>query len=90
MVSGWTQSDFQATGAWLNTTPTGPLKNSAIRSYAETVSRYEPEAAAQWALTLPPGEDRDQTLNRIYKNWPKKDDASKAAAEAFKSQYGVK
>ncbi|MEO5716281.1 MAG: hypothetical protein ABIT37_22570 [Luteolibacter sp.] len=90
MVSSWTQSDFQATGAWLNTAPAGPAKNTAIRSYAETVSRYEPEAAAQWAETLPPGEDRDQTLKRIYRNWPKKDDASKAAAEAFKSQYGVK
>ena len=90
MVSDWARSDFQATGAWLNTTPAGPLKNSAIRSFAETVSSYAPEAAAQWALTLPAGEDRDQTLANIYQNWPREDDASKAAAEVFKSQHGVK
>ncbi len=90
MVYSWTQSDFQAAGAWLNTTPAGPVKDSAIRSYAEAVSRYEPEAAAQWALTLPPGEGREKTLMRIYQNWPKKDESSKAAAEAFKSQHGVK
>ena len=90
MVRDWTENDYQAAGAWLNTTPAGPVKNTAIRSYAETVSSYEPEAAAQWAVTLPPGKDRDNTLKKIYHNWPKKDDASKAAAEAFKTEHGIK
>jgi hypothetical protein len=87
MVRGWTQSDFQAAGNWINSVPDGPTKNTAIRSYAETVSEYEPETAAQWALTLPPGKDRDSTLNRIYENWPKDDPAAK---EAFKQQHGIK
>ena len=87
MVRGWTQSDFQAAGNWINSVPDGPTKNTAIRSYAETVSKYEPETAAQWALTLPPGKDRDSTLNRIYQNWPKDDPAAK---EAFKQQHGIK
>jgi hypothetical protein len=90
MVSNWAQSDYQAAGAWLNTTPAGSVKNTAIRSYAETVSRYEPESAAQWAETLPPGKDREETLKRIYQNWPQKDDASKAAAGAFKTAHGIK
>ncbi|MEO7098417.1 MAG: hypothetical protein ABI162_03580 [Luteolibacter sp.] len=90
IVSNWTQNDYQAAGAWLNTTPAGPAKNIAIRSYAETVSRYEPEAAVPWAVTLPPGKDRDETLRGIYVRWPKKDDASKAAAEAFKTTHGIK
>ena len=87
MVRGWTQSDFQAAGNWINSVPDGPTKNTAIRSYAETVSKYEPETAAQWALTLPPGKDRDSTLNKIYQNWPKDDPAAK---EAFKQQHGIK
>ena len=87
MVRGWTQSDFQAAGNWINSVPDGPTKNTAIRSYAETVSEYEPETATQWALTLPPGKDRDSTLNRIYENWPKDDPAAK---EAFKQQHGIK
>jgi hypothetical protein len=87
MVRGWTQTDFQAAANWINSVPDGPTKNTAIRSYAETVSEYEPETAAQWALTLPPGKDRDSTLNRIYENWPKDDPAAK---EAFKQQHGIK
>ena len=90
MVSNWAQNDYQATGAWLNSAADGPVKNTAIRSYAETVSRYEPEAAVQWAVTLPAGKDREETFKDIYRNWPKKDDASKAAAEAFKTAHGIK
>lgn len=87
LVNQWTETDYQAAGKWLATAPDGPTKNSAVRSYAETVSRYEPETAAQWALTLPPGKDRDKTLNTIYHNWPKDDPAAK---ETFKQQHGIK
>lgn len=87
IVRRWTQDDFQAAGEWLTTAPEGPAKNTSIRSYAETVSRYEPETAAQWALTLPPGKDREQTLKRIYQNWPESDAAAK---EVFKQQHGIK
>ena len=90
MMKRWTQSDYQAAGKWLSSTPDGPARNVSIRSYAETVSRYEPETAAQWAMTLPPGKDRDTTLRNIYQSWPKEDEASKAAAEAFKAEHGIK
>lgn len=90
MVTSWTNNDYQAAGKWLAGTPDGPVKNAAISTYAETVSRYEPEAGAQWAVTLPPGKERDVTLEHIYQNWPRKDDASKAAAEAFKARHGIK
>jgi hypothetical protein len=89
-VRSWTENDFQAAGKWLATTPAGPTKNTSIRSYAETVSHYEPETAAQWALTLPPGQDRDETLQEIYDNWPKNDDAAKQAASAFAKEHGLK
>jgi len=90
MVGNWTRNDYQAAGRWLSSAPDSPTKNVSIRSYAETVSKYEPETAAQWAMTLPPGKDREQTLRSIYQNWPKSDDASKAAAEAFKAEHGIK
>ncbi len=90
IVRNWTQDDFQAAGKWLTTAPEGPAKNTSIRSYAETVSRYEPETAAQWAMTLPPGKDRDQTLKRIYHNWPTSDAAAKEAATAFAKEHGIK
>lgn len=87
LVSNWTRNDYLAAGKWLTTAPEGPTKNAAIRSYALTVSRYEPETAAQWALTLPPGKDRDQTLRNIYQNWPGDDGAAK---EAFAREHGIK
>jgi hypothetical protein len=90
IVRNWTENDFQAAGKWLADTPEGPVKAVAIRSYAETVSRYDPETAAQWALTLPAGKGRDQTLKQIYQNWPRSDDAARAAAAAFAKQHGFK
>lgn len=90
IVRNWTENDFQAAGKWLADTPDGPVKEVAVRSYAETVSRYDPETAAQWALTLPAGKDRDQTLKQIHQNWPGSDDAARAAAAAFAKKHGVK
>lgn len=87
LVRRWTRNDYQAAGQWLTSAPDGATKNTAIRSYAVTVSEYEPETAAQWALTLPPGKDRDQTLKEIHENWPDNDPAAK---QAFKQQHGIK
>jgi hypothetical protein len=87
LVRSWTRDDYQAAGNWLTTTAPGPTKNEAIRSYAETVTRYAPLTAAQWAMILPPGKNRDQTLNKIFQSWPKND---APAREAFKQEYGIK
>ena len=87
MVYNWTQSDYQAAGKWLGSAADGPTKNTAIRTYAECVSGYEPATAAQWALTLPPGKDRDYTLKVILDGWSKDDTTAK---EAFKQEHGIK
>jgi hypothetical protein len=90
MMQTWAQQDYKAAGLWLDQAPAGPAKNESIRAYAETVAKYEPEAASQWADILPPGKDKDVTIRRIYDNWPKKDDASKAAAAAYAEKHGIK
>ena len=87
MIGNWTKNDYHAVGKWLAVTPDGPSKNISIRCYAEDIAEYEPENAVQWAMTLPPGEDRDETLNNIYQNWPKNDDDAK---QAFKKLHGIK
>ena len=88
MVTQWTQNDHKAAGQWLDTTPEGPMRNSAIQAYAETVSKYEPEAAAEWAELLPSGKKRDGTLKKIYQSWPDRD--SSPAAAAFAVKHGIK
>lgn len=90
LVDDWTEKDYQAAGTWLTQASEGPGKQAAVRSYAQAVAPYEPEIAEQWAMTLPPGKDRDATLQQIYREWPKKDPAAKAAAEAFADQHGIK
>ncbi len=87
LVTNWTRNDYQAAGKWLATAPDGPAKVSSVRAYAETVSTYEPVTAAQWAMTLPPGKDREDTLKRIHNNWPENDPAAK---EAFAKEHGIK
>ena len=86
LVSQWTQQDYLAAGQWLTEVPDGPAKTPAVCAYAETVAEYEPQVAAQWALTLPAGEARQRTLLRIYQNWPK---ADAAAAAAFAKEQGL-
>jgi hypothetical protein len=86
LVRNWTRNDYQAAGKWLSTSTEGPTKNTAIRSYAQTVAEYEPASAAQWAMTLPPGKDRDETLKYIYQNWPENDSTARAA---FKQEHGI-
>ena len=55
LVGLWTRQDYQAAGAWLGITPDCPAKHLAVQTYATTIAPYEPQAAGQWALTLPPG-----------------------------------
>jgi len=88
-VSTWTLNDCQAAGKWLGSAADGPVRNAAIRAYAETVASYEPEVAAQWALTLPPGDERDATLKQIHASWPKSDPAAIEAAAAFAKEHGI-
>jgi len=88
-VSAWTQIDYKAAGKWLSTASDGQVKNAAICAYAETVARYEPQVAAQWALTLPVGDERDATLKQILANWPRNDQASIDAAAAFAKENGI-
>lgn len=86
MVKDWTLIDYQAAGKWLTTAPPGAAKNAAVQMYAATVCKYEPEAATQWAMTLPVGTDRDWTLRQIYDNWPKGNAVSR---ETFAREHGI-
>ena len=64
-VTGWTKKDHRAAGEWLATLPDGAAKPPAIAAFAKTVAAYDPEIAAQWAMTLPPGNQRDGILKEV-------------------------
>jgi hypothetical protein len=65
LVRQWTNKDYKAAGEWIGTLADGPTKTAAIKSYAKTVAPYEPEAARQWANSLPAGKERDDVLKSI-------------------------
>lgn len=86
IMGRWTEADYQAAGRWLAAAPEGPAKSASVQAYASTVSRYEPETAVQWAMTLPDGKSRDATLRQIHQNWPKE---QVAARDAFAKVHGI-
>jgi hypothetical protein len=86
IMHNWTEKDYQAAGKWLASTPNGPTKYLSVRTYAETLAPFEPDSAAQWAMTLPPGKDREETLANIYEKWPTDDEAAK---KAFAKLHGI-
>jgi hypothetical protein len=87
LIGQWTQQDYLAAGKWLSESSAGPAKNAAIDTYASTVAEYEPQTAVQWAMTLPDGPERQATLQRILRNWPKRD---AAAAAIFAQEHGLR
>lgn len=86
VVKSWTQNDFRSAADWIGSQEPGPLRESATRSFAETVAPHEPASAAEWALTLPPSEDRTELLQNIQNIWAKKDTE---AAAAFAARHGL-
>lgn len=85
-IAKWAAGDHKAVGDWLNATPDSPVRQAAISAFAETVARYEPESAEQWAMTLPAGARRDGTLKQIRSNWPA---TAPEAAAAFARRHGL-
>jgi hypothetical protein len=86
LVGTWTREDYQSPGKWLATLAEGPVKTAATRIYIERIAEFRPEAASQWALSLPTGEERERALRQIYENLPQKDPAAKAA---FAKAHGI-
>ncbi len=86
LIGEWTQQDYLAAGKWLSDAADGPAKTSAVEAYAEAVAEYEPQVAAQWAMTLPPGPQREATLRSIYQNWPSSDPQG---ASKFARDHGL-
>ena len=87
MIGSWTQQDYEAAGKWLAAAPDGPVKNAAIRGYAQEIFPHDRETAMRWIMTLPPDERREQTLRFILVN-ELRDDPE--AAAAFKEEHGIK
>ena len=86
LIGQWTQQDYKGAGTWLAAAAESPAKQAAVHAYAEAVAEYEPKVAEQWAMTLPAGPLRQDTLKVIYRNWPSNDPQG---AYAFATDHGM-
>ena len=86
LIHQWAQDDYRAVATWLNSTPAGLARDLALQSYVSALGPYEPAAAAQWALTLPPGSTREQLIKSVHGFWKNKDPD---AAASFARQQGI-
>jgi hypothetical protein len=89
IVRNWTNQDYSAAGEWLASQPAGETKTAAISGYVGAISKYEPQTAVDWALTMPEGKAQQEALKTIHKNWPRSDAEQKAARKAFAKKYGI-
>lgn len=80
LVSSWVQDESQVVGKWLNEQADGPVKAAAVKAFARAVGEIDPQVATQWAVTMPAGQEREETLKRIYQKWLNKDPAAANAA----------
>lgn len=87
MVSNWSRNDYRAAGKWVAGLAEGDFRNLTVGAFAKEVSSHAPDAAVQWAKTLPPGPDRDEIIHRVYIWWPEEDPEGRAA---FAKEHGIR
>ena len=85
LVTSWVNKDYKSAGEWISHNADGPVKDAAIHAYSYEVAAYAPTVAAQWAMSLPEGENRERALEGVYENWLKTDAAGR---QAFGKQHG--
>jgi hypothetical protein len=82
----WTEDDYKAAGEWIKQSADGPAKEAAMWGYAGALAAHQPETAAQWAVMLPEGKDREKLLRSIHTSWEKK---NATAAARFALEQGL-
>lgn len=76
-------------GRWIEWLRQSLPTQAAGQQVAQVIDQWglsDYQAAARWAITQPPGKDRDQIFKTIHGNWPKEDPAGK---ETFAQEHGI-
>lgn len=71
LMKVWTETDSIAASAWLSEQPLGAERDAAIVGFAETIQKFEPEAAATWADTISDPNKRTAQLKQSIRTWAK-------------------
>ena len=84
-VKGWAAADFNAAASYLNTLEHEPFRDDAVRAFATTIARSEPESALEWASEISDETLREEAVIAIRMHWESKD--RDAAAAYFEQRW---
>lgn len=79
LMTAWTETDSIAASTWLSDQPLGAERDAAIIGFTESIQRFEPEAATEWANTISDPDRRLAQISSSIRNWAAND--PKAALE---------
>lgn len=65
IVGYWAWRDPTTSGEWLRKQEDGPKKEAAVYEYAQAITTVNPDAAREWAETLPDSKNKTRLLNKI-------------------------
>lgn len=71
-VSGWAQNNPAAAAEWLGTL-NGSARDQGINAYINAVSYKDPQNALNWASAISDPQMRDNSVDRIVRNWMQRD-----------------
>ena len=73
IIGNWAKKDPLAAGTWLNEQPAGPRLDSALASYASTVSRDDAGSAMEWAVSISEEKLQQKTIRSVGQEWYRQD-----------------
>lgn len=65
IVRHWAGTDPTTSGEWLIKQEDGPKKEAAVYEYAQAIIKVNPDAAREWAETLPDSKNKKRLLKKI-------------------------
>jgi len=73
IARNWLAQDAQAASQWINTLPTGPARDSAVKILVATQATNDPATALNWAITESSPSSRLQDINDVLVSWARSD-----------------
>ena len=86
IIGNWAKKDPLAAGTWLNEQPVGPRLDSALATYASTVSRDDAGSAMEWAVSISEEKLQQKTIRSVGQEWYRQD---KDAVETWLPESGL-
>ena len=86
IIGNWAKKDPLAAGTWLNEQPVGPCLDSALATYASTVSRDDAGSAMEWAVSISEEKLQQKTIRSVGQEWYRQD---KDAVETWLPESGL-